>query len=362
MMAQTLRNQKPLSAFVAVCTFYVTYLIVSTTNYSPDLLSRNSDVKILPKMKTVDKIKHIAFLRVPKTGSSTLACIFLRFGIRNKLDIYLPKIIYVSRKKQKLLLEEKKCYDIFVIHTYYDSTFFTNIVPRDSPIIGLVREPIQRIISHAFYFKHLRKRKEMKSLSEQEFIHKVLRNTANYGAENVMATYFGMERNGMERNQTKKDYIHQYLESLNTSFSLVLVLEKFNESLVLLKRILNWSFADILYGAKKVNTYGQVPLGEEEKNKLISNNMLDFEIYNYFMKELESKVKRERNDFQLEVLHFENILHRVKTFCDNAVNGSKIEFPSSKWDRSFEVLSSECELIFRMDIADIKKRSIINLV
>ncbi|XP_053402838.1 galactose-3-O-sulfotransferase 2-like [Mercenaria mercenaria] len=270
-------------------------------------------------MKTVDKIEHIAFLKVPKTGSSTLACIFLRFGIKNKLDMYLPKsTALVSREKQKRLLEEKKCYDIFVIHTHFDRMFFTNIVRRDSAIIGLVREPTQRIISHAFYFKPLRKSKEMKSLSEQEYIHRVLRNTSKYGAENVMGAYFGMEKK-----HRKKDYIHQYIESLNSSFSLVLVLEKINESLILLKRILNWSFADILYGAKK---------------------------------ELESKIKQGGKDFQSEVLHFENILHSVKTFCGKAVDDSKIEFPSSKWDRSFEVHSSECELIFRMDVGKIKKR------
>ncbi|XP_045207897.2 galactose-3-O-sulfotransferase 2-like [Mercenaria mercenaria] len=353
-MRTTTRNKKCIG-IILLLALATSCLWTSSTTISTQISVKNAfnDNELGNKSsKQGEKIKRIAYLKVPKTGSTTLACIFIRFGIRNNLSVFLSKKSFVSEYNKTLLLKRKKKFDIFATHTLYNYTFFTHIV-RNPSIIGSIREPSQRIISNAFFAPSYTAMKRDFGHSAQRFIDEIVRNTSNYQLHNVMSRYFGMNSEAMNYRQ-----MQNILTTLNSEFLLVIVNERFNESLILLKRLLNWSFADITYAPKRLNHHGKVFLNKFQIDHLKSTNKLEYKIYEYFSNELNRKIRKAGTDFLGEVRYFEHILNEINSFCQNPSNyDNAYIFPPSRWGKGFSINLEECYMIFYMDDTRFKNQS-----
>lgn len=294
-----------------------------------------------------NKTLHIGFLKVHKAGSTTIQNILFRFGMKHSLKIVLPKSLnYINEKKIPMPLKSAKYYDILAVHTTYSSELFGSLLPEDSVYIGIVREPIERFVSAAFYYCDVWHEQYLQKVPKANFIHNLIKDNEKYETE-----FFSHTKNSMARdfgiNETKASdsmYIHKYLDELNSRFTLILTVEKFEESLVMMKRVLGWSISDILY--LKTNSYGHEPiiLSEFEKKKVKQTNFLDFEIYEYFSKIFNEKLKHVGHDFWKEVSFFKTVLHQVKIFClqTNTSRNAKLVIRESNWDDEFKVSSSDC--------------------
>lgn len=64
---------------------------------------------------------------------------------------------------------------------------------------------------------------------------------------NRMALEFGFPLEVFRSRKKKTAAITEYLDQLDSEMDLILVVEKLEESMVLLRRILNWKLQDILY-------------------------------------------------------------------------------------------------------------------
>ncbi|XP_045207773.2 galactose-3-O-sulfotransferase 2-like isoform X2 [Mercenaria mercenaria] len=352
-MRTTTRNNKFIGIILlpalATCCLWTFSTTVSTEISVKNTFNGNKPGN--ESIKQGDKIQRIAYLKVPKTGSTTLACMFIRFGIRNNLSVFLSKKSSVSESKQKLLLKQEKQFDIFATHTLYNYTFFTHIV-RNPSIIGSVGEPGQMIISNAFLAYRYTTINKDDGISSQKFIDEIVSNTSNYQLHKVMSRYFGISE--------VKNYRHmqKILATLNSEFSLVLVIERFNESLILLKRLLNWSFADITYSTKMLNHHGKVFLNNFQIDHLRTTNSLEYKIYEYFLNELNRKIKNAINNFWGEVRYFEHILNEIHSFCQNPSNNNNAYvFPPSRWGAGFSINLEECFMIFNIDDIRFKQQS-----
>ncbi|XP_053390527.1 galactosylceramide sulfotransferase-like [Mercenaria mercenaria] len=187
-------------------------------------------------------------------------------------------------------------------------------------------------------------------LSAQSFIDEIVSNTSKYGMQNKMSYFFGINNKNIDQYHFQK-----CLNNLKSELLLVVILERMNTSLVLLKRLLNWSFIDILYAKRKTNNHIPVFLNEKQTEHLRTTNSLDYGIYNYFSKELDQRIEKEGNDFTGEVRYFEHILNELNTFCRQTFNKSYIHtFPLSRWDNSFSISLKECDMMFKMDVSNFK--------
>ena len=323
---------------------------------------RADDVAIIGKYGIISKEKpqkkkKMSFLKIPKSGSSTVACIFLRFGVNNNLSMYLPRKSRIFDAEQYDLMQQNKHYDIFVIHTNYNYRFFTSIV-QNPAIIGIVRRPEIRIISHVIFFNIGKRYEYLKGLSRQSIVDNIVLDTEQYHLNKIMSSYFGINNLNMSESSIEK-----YLSKLNSEFTLVLILERLDESLILLKRLLNWSVFDVIYAAKKTLNNDDIHLNTSQIAHLKSTNMLEYAIYNYFYTELETKIKNAKNDFEQEVANFQDILYQCSVFC-NMKNKtmSYYKFPASRWDESFLITKKDCDLIYRADVSTFKKNARRNAV
>jgi hypothetical protein len=296
------------------------------------------------------KAKRISFLKVTKSGSSTVACIFIRFGINNNLSMFLPKQPIISEKEQNLLLRENKQFDIYIIHTFYNYNFFTHIVYNPN-IIGLIRRPETRLISHAFFFSLFKKYRSLRGLNDQDFINKVVENTERYKVNNVMGRYFGLHDT-----KISEESLQEQLFKLNSEFKLVLILEMLDESLIILKRLFRWSVFDIIYSAKKTRHHENVHINASQIRHLKLTNNIEYAIYKVFNEELVKKIQNAGEDFMQEVARFKHILSKSQTFCSNQSNtGKHYFFKASDWDDSFTLSERDCKIIFEKDVSQLKK-------
>lgn len=285
------------------------------------------------------KRTHIAYLKTPKTGSSTMAVIFLSFCVKHNLTMYMSQIRFLNKTMQAAVLAEGKRYDIFATHTLYNYHFFTQIVENPA-IIGLLRHPEERLISHAFYF--LRDDQRFDGLSDDDFLNEIVTNTDKYKCKNIMSKYFQIS-DGAKHD---KELLEIELAKIKSEFTLVLVLEMFDESLVLMKRLLNWSFIDIVYSQKNVYTKPKSFLNAQQKEKIRQSEDLDFHVYDYFLHEITRKIRDAGRDFYDELYYFKEVLRQANMFCTTLSEEEEYMFPSSKWEPSFYVSKKDCKRLF----------------
>ena len=133
--------------------------------------------------------------------------------------------------------------------------------------------------------------------------------------------------------------VERYLEFLDNEFDLVMILEHFDESLILLKRLLCWELKDILYF--KLNERQDVQkrkfISKEVRDDIKSWNKADFMLYRHFNRTFWRKVKAQGPSFQRELKLFRRKRETLTrsclqkgTFLDEAYTGVYVKGYSLK--------------------------------
>lgn len=317
----------------------------------------------------------VSFLKVHKAGSTTLMNIFLRFAIENRLNIVLPRssegfgFNYLGYgrtvSKSKIVpLPANETYNILCNHVVYNKAAFRSIMPDDTLYVGIVREPVSHFSSAASYYGFYRNLVEQVGgqIPQDQIISDFLKNPAQvrlqtYFVYNRMCFDFGIPKDKFHDDR----YVEAYIEDLDRDYELVLILERFQESLVLMKRILCWETKDILY--VPLNAMGSKPdfdLNDNDVENLKRWNSADFKLYDHFTEVFNAKVESLGEDFQEEVESFKSIQEEVKDFCNEAVRRTRIttsvlSVPETKWGKRFTVSLEDCKLMMEPELSMMKR-------
>ena len=332
--------------------------VYSTTNQG---LRLQAGKQLLNSVLTPE-VRHVAFLKVHKTGSSTLQNIFFRFGYKRNLTIVLPTTGNKFLPEIPLLDPLKgKDYDILAIHSKFNNSVFRSVLPNDSVFIGIIRDPLEVMISSAYYNRDVWNVQYLQNVPSDNFIPNLIRFPEKYDQEeysmtkNSMADVFGFPK-GLHVTDEKR--IKSYLQYLGSIFRLVVVTEHFNESLVLMKRYLNWKLEHILYIPLNENTHKtvkQLNISNVDKGKFKERNYLDYAIYDFFYKRFLEQLSVEKGIME-EVAHFSSIQRNVQLYClQNDTQGQGLRIRGSQWNDPFLVTKSECDLMRMTELSLIEK-------
>lgn len=298
------------------------------------------------KDENSSKVTHIGFLKVHKAGSTTMQNIFFRFGVKHNLTFVLPTgRNYIFKPKSALPVTNGSHRDILACHSVYSRQLFRSVLPNDSINIGIIRDPLQRMISAAYYYRDVWRSEALSKIPREGFIHKLILHPDLYDpfmfskTRNAMGKDFGFPR-GIK--QTDKKRINAHLQMLRKDFKLVMVMERFDESLVLMKRDLNWDFSDIIYLESNSHKHKTIMINASEERMFESTSFLDYAVYNFFKRIFDQRVRKEGNMFYSEVEDFKNVLQEVGTFCMKAEKLETLIIPKSKWSKSFVVTTQDC--------------------
>ena len=301
--------------------------------------------------KTPTEVRHIGFLKVHKAGRTTMQNIFFRFGLKRNLTFVIARDRNYLNFSSSLPVKKGGHYDILAVHTVngFNKEQFDQILPPDKVNIGIVREPLGRMISAAYYYSDQYNISHLRFIPQGNFIQELVSHPEKYdkGAfsetRNSMGKDFGFDLNTRE---SDIDAILQKLRFLEKEFRLVLVMERFEESLVLFKRYLGWQISDVLYIPSNTNVHASTNLTEEQMLKHRHTCFLDYAIYDFFSTIFDYKIKAEGPTFQDEVRYFRDILRQINTFCiQPRTVDDRFIVKTSKWNSEFQVLRSDCELM-----------------
>lgn len=302
------------------------------------------------------EVHHVFFLKVHKAASSTVQNIMFRFALSRHLLVMVPKEGHILSQATKNweskaihLPPEAARFDMLCSHLVFNEDIIRRRLHLDTIYIGVVRHPLDRFVSAFSYYKSRYRVPYLVSIPGKDPIATYLQNPAlweNTGdyvslTRNRMSFDFGMELSDMKNPAAVEKYV-DYLQSV---FHLVLVSERFDESMILMRRRLGWSLNDMIY--RNVNTY----IGPEkshvftEQEKLAHRhfNVADYVLYERFAKRFEEHVQEELGQgLAEEVEEYRRILAQVATFCAEGTAGV-LYVNATDWNDGFEVERQECK-------------------
>lgn len=121
---------------------------------------------------------------------------------------------------------------------------------------------------------------------------------------------------------------------IDKMFDFVLVSDYFEESLVMLKRLMGWSLKDILF------------LNRETTTTTTTHNRqrapIDYVVYSYFLHVFKKKMKLESCNFEGEVDMFKQMLKKINTFCSKKNGMNFIIVGQTMWSKAFGLTRNDC--------------------
>ncbi|XP_063042863.1 galactose-3-O-sulfotransferase 3-like [Engraulis encrasicolus] len=240
------------------------------------------------------KAKHtsVVFLKTHKTGSSTVQNILFRFAERHNLTVAMPvskcyyAFCYPFPFSAHFVHENTTPPDVLTNHARLDVAEMRRLMPNGTQFFTILREPVAMFESSFSYFR-----------SESMSFRRVPNGSIEEFLRHPQLYYRSKERDSMyarnsatfdlggdkDRPLGDMDYLRMFTRHLEDVFSLVMITEHFDESLVLLRRLLNWDPEDLVYlklnmraDESRKQLHGALPA------KTRAWNWLDAELYDYF--------------------------------------------------------------------------------
>nr|XP_027221256.1 galactosylceramide sulfotransferase-like [Penaeus vannamei] len=272
----------------------------------------------------------VYFLKIPKCASTTSFQIFVAYGVKHGLNFALPHLPpeYHGSPDGR--------YDMVVYHTLFDKERAQQMVKESAKYVAAIREPASRFES-MWYFAEYEKKFGM-TLSAfakaQQYASTPQRKL------NTIASFFGVKD---PSDRATESEMHSKAKGLNETFDLVMIAERFDESLVLLKHLMCWDTQDIVYVKAKIRSASYRPKSSEAiMDRLRELNRQDVILYKFFSEVFEEKVKafgEERMRREVEDLRQANA--RLLEDCGAELSGS------SKTVKTWRVTSNSsiCKMI-----------------
>jgi len=266
---------------------------------------------------------NIALFKTHKTGSTTLGSILFRFGSKHGRRFFVGAEHYIEPRKTVDRASTQIGANIQLQHhrnkninTNYYFNFYRSFM-KSPTFITILRDPMSRYISslHYFWEPYVSLKSTKNFLRFREYHNQ---QCADLGITTDMGVNDFLRPGG------------------NNEQFFVLILERFDESLVLMKRYFNWELEDILYikllescdGGKN---WDGLPIKCDKDKKYDRSvlqqiqdvNRLDQRVYDFFLKKLAERIAQEGQSFQDELRTFKQMVSDLSFHCNTEKNWRK---------------------------------------
>ncbi|XP_035661416.1 galactosylceramide sulfotransferase-like isoform X1 [Branchiostoma floridae] len=319
----------------------------------------------------------LALVKTHKTGGTTTMQILHRLAYLKNLSLVLPTVTHPGRMNtfypHKLTPDrylpplQGHQYDMLTYHTIYDREKYIKLVGQEASFITILREPLSHLKSQFNFYNFVQRF----NISGKEPFDKFLEDIEMYdkskpshlGSRSPMSYDLGMPRDiivditqhsyqrihGQPLNTTTVRYIQDFLKKLSKEMDLVMIMEYFDESLVMLKRLMCWELKDILY--YKALSFEYATKEKQVPPTLVENHRkwdtVDYHLYEHFVKIFKQKKKDIGLDFTREVENFQKINMAVRIHCSETASEGKEDLiiQETKWNKAFVVTQEFCTIM-----------------
>jgi hypothetical protein len=262
-------------------------------------------------MKKLDKHTNqehvLIFLHIPKAGGSTLHRIIEKQ--------YEPSTIFTipsfySSKEEFRQAAEFQLKEIKVLkgHMFFG---LPDVLPNPSTYITLLRDPVERIISHYYYvlrtpIHYLYKDVKAKNMSLKEYACSGLSVELDNGQTRLISGF-----NFRDHSQpASQEMLEVAKQNLKSQFAVVGSVENFNKTLMLLKKEFGWKMPFYVKQNTTKNRLLKERVSKETLDVIKKHNELDIELYRYAKDIFEDLVNQQDASFEREIKVF-NLLNGV---------------------------------------------------
>ena len=294
-----------------------------------------ADLEELPAFPapSCQPIHHIYFLKTHKTGSTTLGTIILSYGVRRNHKIVLdpdlsdmdwPAPLKLNEVSSQVKSDEAK---IFVSHIRFNKGPVNSVFPKPkAKYITIVRHPVSQFKS-AWVFYRISKLTRIPDngysintfLKSSDALQEIQR---RYDKAKFPPQFFHFSNSnlydmGLEQENIQNiKLVEGYVDKMEREFDLVMITEYFDESLILLKRLLCWEFQDIVY-IKLRSKEKEINFKKEVENNILTWNRADAILYDHFNKTFWRKVGEAGSTFDEELKTFRRINKKYQESCNS---------------------------------------------
>ena len=262
-----------------------------------------------------------------------MANIFFRYGDVRDLRFVLSGGTHLGWPSKFRITHPLQLYghpDILCSHSRFNKKPMNWLFPPEtSNYVTILRNPVDNFES-VYNFYHLGKVFGIGD-SPDHSLEKFLENPMPYYIEhsgrwvtclgrNPMMFDLGLDLKYFE-NVTA---VTEYIQFLDKEFDLVMIMDYFDESLVMMKRMLCWEMDDILYVKlnERQDKEKATSLSAEVKENIRQWNKADVLLFNYFNETFWRKVAMEGPGFYEDLSAFRRRKQEIKELC---LNGSRLE-------------------------------------
>ncbi|XP_078663591.1 galactosylceramide sulfotransferase-like [Branchiostoma floridae x Branchiostoma belcheri] len=290
----------------------------------------------------------IVFLKSHKTASSTVQNILMRYGLANNLTFALPKrenfLNWPKFFHKSSVLQEhlhgnegrnhgnRTAYNILCHHTRFHYENIRALMPNDSVYVTIVRNPVDMFES-IFTYRRLDKKYQISQPNALKvFLDSPSDVVKKYGrtehSQNPLFYDLGYDSEQLTSSQT----IQSAIDRIDQIFSVVMVADYFEESLILMKHVLCWSLDDVTFF--KVNARSETSVRHvtaEMAGKIRRWNTADAMLFEHFNRTLWSKLSKLPFNWRQEVQLLKERNQRLKDECLKSDDASNTEIKDEKF-------------------------------
>jgi hypothetical protein len=235
---------------------------------------------------------RLIFLHVPKVGGTTLASVLrARFPV-GQTYLIDGRCLAESMEEFRRLPPDRRA-QIRFLHGHMPFGLH-EYLPEPSVYVTMLRHPVQRILSYYFYVKRFEEHPHHQAASEMDlrgFACSEISTELDNGQVRLLS---GEWHRGIPFGKCTPDLLEEAIDNLVKHFIVVGLTERFDESLLLMRKALGWRGYP-LYTKKNV-TAGRLQLNTippDILETIAQQNQLDMKLYEHvqasFERELEDR-------------------------------------------------------------------------
>lgn len=325
--------------------------------------------------------RNFVFIKCMKCATESMATIFRKFALQNKLNVLLPRgnNLYLGwpyvMETADYRPSSDQYYNCLIEHSIYNASVMKPMFPPGTRFISIIREPWSHFKSTFHYFNIQNVVQIVSDTPLSTYLHNistyelVFKSSESHRicipngfsiTRNLMSHCLGMGTGfpeGYADITNNPVTIQEYLNWLENEFSLIMIAEYFHESLVLLKRLMCWSMKDIIY--KNVNK-GKYSYEENVGDRAVYEkwSTADYQLYAFFNETLWWKIVDQGPSFYEELKVFTKVQNSVNLFCNFPnresseinidpmfnVTQSSLYVPQTDFNTDFVFTKDDCQL------------------
>lgn len=292
------------------------------------------------------EVTNVIFIKTYKTGSTTVGSMVFRFGLR-----YGLKFATLPSPTDHLMTASIPPCTTCNISFYHDRLTdqlalaeHRRVVPVGR-FVTVMRRPLERFMSSMFYYWPSITKSPLTPQAIYKFID--TKNTLNSLAASLCMP-----------SDADPHMDERLVAATLSEFDVVLILERLDESLVLMKRLFGWDILDVIYlsvneGCGNMRPWDEyvvecplkwTDLNAEYVEKLRSNLRLDLKLYEASMAKLDRLIaQQDPDEFAADLKLLKQLNAALKRQCD--ANPSNVQcslYGLSDAPNGYEALARDC--------------------